>query len=359
MTNRTQGIIDKLASAESFEDVSWMLKSGVITNYTESVIDSKMKANYEAQGGAGLSPRVERIPVGRTCEWCDKVAGIYQYPDVPRDVWRRHDRCNCMIQYTPRKGRTEVLTGSGRTWAESDPETLLERQTTNLNFMQSQQVPQKTQLAMAAENAGVKPRKVSELAEPLTEEEVCAKLADWDNAGGSCASLAYAYAGNKGGLDVLDFRGGASREFFSYKHVGADIATLPGVNGKVVEMTDDLEAVKELLSDADKAKEYILRSGAHCAVVKWDDSIYSWTYLELQSPPTVIKIGGETQKDYWSMLDDMDLLERWKCTRTGPERISSLVPVDELAESEEFKELMAYINTAADEQKRGIPNGYK
>lgn len=132
MTNRTQGIIDKLASAESFEDVSWMLKSGVLTNYTESVIDSKMKANYEAQGGAGLSPRVERIPVGRTCEWCDKVAGIYQYPDVPRDVWRRHDRCNCMIQYTPRKGRTEVLTGDGKTWIETDQETLLERKETGL-----------------------------------------------------------------------------------------------------------------------------------------------------------------------------------------------------------------------------------
>ena len=41
------------------------------------------------------------------------------------------------------------------------------------------------------------------------------KLGGGDKTNGSCASVAFAYVGNKNGLDVTDFRGGGSQMIFS------------------------------------------------------------------------------------------------------------------------------------------------
>jgi hypothetical protein len=49
---------------------------------------------------------------------------------------------------------------------------------------------------------------VKELGTPLTDEQIIAKLSGGDLITGSCKSLAYAYAANKTGLDVTDYRGG-------------------------------------------------------------------------------------------------------------------------------------------------------
>lgn len=131
MTDRTQGIIDRLAGAESYDDIKWILKSGVLTNYTESVVDAKIKANYEFQGRAGLYAQVDRVTVGKTCRWCRDLAGTYVYPDVPPDVWRRHDNCNCVIRYTSRAGRVDILEGdTGHGWdivESSNPEEIQRR----------------------------------------------------------------------------------------------------------------------------------------------------------------------------------------------------------------------------------------
>ena len=58
-------------------------------------------------------------------------------------------------------------------------------------------------------------REVNELSEALTDKQIIEKLAGGDETKGSCASLALSYCGNKVGLDVTDFRGGASQEMFS------------------------------------------------------------------------------------------------------------------------------------------------
>lgn len=128
--DRTQGIIDRLAGAENYDAIKWILQSGVTTNYTESVVDAKIKANCDFQGRAGLTAKVERVAVGKTCQWCQDVAGKYVYPDVPADVWRRHERCNCIIKYTAESGRVDTLQGSGSTWfitESTDPEAIKTR----------------------------------------------------------------------------------------------------------------------------------------------------------------------------------------------------------------------------------------
>ena len=33
-----------------------------------------------------------------------KLAGVYNYPDVPEDVYRRHNNCRCQVIYDPKDG---------------------------------------------------------------------------------------------------------------------------------------------------------------------------------------------------------------------------------------------------------------
>lgn len=63
--------------------------------------------------------------------------------------------------------------------------------------------------------------------QPVSEEEMIKALAGGDKTSGSCASLGLAYIGQKGGLNVLDFRGGESQNFFSNNYNLKEIADLP------------------------------------------------------------------------------------------------------------------------------------
>lgn len=113
--DRISGLVDKVSSAENFDDVAWVLDEPIV-NFSQSVADDAIKANVEFQGKSGLAAKVVRTPESGACEWCRAVAGEYTYPDVPEDVWRRHERCRCIIDYTPKKGGTERLSGTGRAW---------------------------------------------------------------------------------------------------------------------------------------------------------------------------------------------------------------------------------------------------
>lgn len=64
-----------------------------------------------------------------------------------------------------------------------------------------------------AEKASVEYLAVSELSKTLTEDEIISRVSGGDLTTGSCSSLAFTYAGNRCGFDVLDFRGGMSQSF--------------------------------------------------------------------------------------------------------------------------------------------------
>lgn len=55
---------------------------------------------------AGLRVYVIRSDHSKCCAWCSKLAGKYVYPDVPKDIWRRHKRCICEITYVNEKAGT-------------------------------------------------------------------------------------------------------------------------------------------------------------------------------------------------------------------------------------------------------------
>lgn len=105
-TDRVRGIVRKVANASSYDDVSWALDEPVRT-FSQAVVDDTLKRNAEFQSKAGLRPRIIRRAEFRCCEWCSQMEGTYTYPDVPEDVYRRHERCRCVVEYDPGSGKQQ------------------------------------------------------------------------------------------------------------------------------------------------------------------------------------------------------------------------------------------------------------
>ena len=63
-----------------------------------------------------------------------------------------------------------------------------------------------------------------------SEQQIINSISGGDMTQGSCSSLALAYAGNRAGYVVYDFRDGQSREFFSSRSSIEQIANISGVN---------------------------------------------------------------------------------------------------------------------------------
>src|SRR5690625_111076 len=105
--HRIKSIIERVVAEEVFDDVEWMLAEPIV-NFTQSVVDDTIQANAEFQYESGLFPKIVRYMIGsETCEWCRNLASIYKYPDVPEDVYKRHDRCDCVVEYDPGDARRQ------------------------------------------------------------------------------------------------------------------------------------------------------------------------------------------------------------------------------------------------------------
>lgn len=105
--DRIDGIVNRLSSEDDFDKVKWILGEPVV-NYSQSIVAESIEANAEFQYSAGLSAKIIRKSTSKCCDWCQEVVGVYAYPDVPRDVWRRHDYCRCSVDYVVGKTRKNV-----------------------------------------------------------------------------------------------------------------------------------------------------------------------------------------------------------------------------------------------------------
>lgn len=103
--DRIDGLIEKAASYDSFEKAAWVFKEPVV-NFSQNVCDRVIEENVNAHFKAGLSPKITRTAVGGCCEWCSRLEGKYDYP-VPREVYRRHENCRCLILYDPGDGKVQ------------------------------------------------------------------------------------------------------------------------------------------------------------------------------------------------------------------------------------------------------------
>lgn len=112
--DRIDKIVDKITGYDSYDEGKWLLNEPVI-NFTQAVVDETVRKNADLHAKAGLSPKIERYTNGKCCDWCDKLAGIYNYEDIKNtgnEVFMRHRHCDCLVIYDPKNGskRTNVHT---------------------------------------------------------------------------------------------------------------------------------------------------------------------------------------------------------------------------------------------------------
>lgn len=107
--DRIKGFIEGICNADIFDDVAWKLGQPVVT-HARSVVDDTVKKNAEFQGRAGIKATVIRKAEAKCCKWCSGIDGDYVYPDVPSEVFQRHDNCRCTVDY---KGRRLTAYNSG------------------------------------------------------------------------------------------------------------------------------------------------------------------------------------------------------------------------------------------------------
>ena len=128
--NKIDGILNRLSHAESYDDISWILDEPIKT-FARSAVDDVIKANAEFHAKAGMSPKIVRKMAGNCCDWCKAVAGTYSYPNVPKDVYRRHQRCSCTVDYVPNKGRKQNVWS--KAWADEVEQEKIEQRKASIN----------------------------------------------------------------------------------------------------------------------------------------------------------------------------------------------------------------------------------
>ena len=179
-----------------------------------------------------------------------------------------------------------------------------------------------------------------------TTDQIIRSLGGGDMTAGSCSSLAFAYAANKAGYNVLDFRGGESREFFADNNSIKMISELNGVQSQIVYGKNDIICANDLLGQMQPGKEYYFATGVHAAIVRKNGDGYQ--YLELQS----------SNDNGWHELNNTGLTNRFGCESMNDEDYPNfLIDIESLGKSREFLDLIGYINTAESDQVKGV-SGY-
>lgn len=110
--DKVSGILNKVTAADDFDSVAWVLDEPV-KNFLLYVAAETLRRNVEFQGKAGLRPKVIRKAEKSCCKWCRGLGGVYEYPEVPKDVYRRHERCRCNLEYDLGTGKKKMLWAAG------------------------------------------------------------------------------------------------------------------------------------------------------------------------------------------------------------------------------------------------------
>ena len=227
----------------------------------------------------------------------------------------------------------------------------------------------------AIDDARLKSVEVKELENELTSEQIIEKLAGGDYTKGSCMSLAYSYAANRCGLDVTDFRGGKSQDFFarsgttnkSWRNTVTifDMANIANADCTHYDIASTSKLM-EMLNGLPVDKEYILIAGRHASVI-CNTADVGLQYLELQSPIEngwkPFLLGSQTIERKYTMfgeeitekhtVDVNTLHNRFSYKGQSMKYGATLVDVDSFQATEELKEIFGYINTESDLQKKG------
>ena len=181
---------------------------------------------------------------------------------------------------------------------------------------------------------------VKEHAKQPTVDEIVERVSGGDKTAGSCSSLAFTFAANHAGLDVLDFRDGESRRYFARR---GNIVTICEKMGGVNKY--DVSGV-EIMKTTTIGKMYYLAIGRHAAIVR-QVAKGKFEYLELQS----------AYSNGWKPLNATIFGKRFRAR--GRCYSAQLIDIDLFKGDSSFKTLMGYINTSKDNQKKGASGTIK
>lgn len=142
-TNRIQGLADKVSSYKTLEEGRWVLNEPII-NYSQAIVDYSIEKNARMAAKMGIKrfivrkaepferkARRNKSKTGKTyyytipCEWCKGLAGTYEYKgngaNVPKDVFRRHESCRCIVDYLNYGGENQDVWSKAK-WTGDDAE---------------------------------------------------------------------------------------------------------------------------------------------------------------------------------------------------------------------------------------------
>ena len=180
-------------------------------------------------------------------------------------------------------------------------------------------------------------REVKKHQKEVSMDDIITRIGGGDRTKGSCASLGLAYAANRGGYDVLDFRDGESRTYFaSHPHLSSFIGKMGGITNKGRGKMSGIE----LMRTTEIGKEYYLAIACHAAIVR-QVSKGKYEYLELQSATS----------NGWKPLNAK--VFGWRFSANGREWYYEMIEISKLYNDPSFIKLMGYINTAEDKQVKG------
>jgi hypothetical protein len=201
------------------------------------------------------------------------------------------------------------------------------------------------------EKANVSYVPVKQHTKEMTDDEIIKALAGWDKTDGSCASVAFAYIGQKLGFDVRDFRGGKSMETFRDWNNLESFVKMEGMKVFRAKGACSLTVGNRLLKQVEEGKEYYLCVGKHASIVRKKDGVLQ--YLELQADL-------ESGWGGWTNFDGnprYTLNNRFGCTNTSNswhEKLDFMIDLDDSEFNEdEIQSLLGFINTNKDDEKKG------
>lgn len=273
----------------------------------------------------------------------EKDGQVFEYANPPADTGHPGHDFNCRCVQIPYLDG--VLVGANKVESKSEK-------------AQNEDVAEQVPLAESTievmdklKTLEVEYNPVKDLHKELTFDEIIDKLAGGDMTQGSCVSLALSYIGNRCGLDVTDYRGGKSREFFSRNPHTRKLLSADGIKMEVHEVAKEAKGTADILIGLPLNKEYYLSTGTHAAIVRRTDS--GLEYLEMQSS---VKNGWMPFNKYGTIIKTLQ--KRFGC-RLSADKYGFLSKVT-IAEVDSFKsrksdlkEALGYINTSKDGQKKG------
>lgn len=164
--NRIQGIVDRVSSEDDFDSIKWITQAPVQT-FCRSAVDETAQKNAELQRDLGIQAKIVRTMTGKeNCKWCEGLAGEYEYPDVPDDVYHRHDDCDCIVEYLPGDGTAQDVWP--KEWREPQTSVNL-RKVTNTQDLKPKIKGKELETKIAKEWAEHKTEMEKQSAEQLAE----------------------------------------------------------------------------------------------------------------------------------------------------------------------------------------------